>query len=349
MHVHLIGDTDVKLSILSGLLKERYAPTMQMLPDMHGLGTATDAVIVAADLRNAETIAALKQLSGKLTRISKRIFLTDTSSRLALVQAYALGATAVLPRAPTLQQLLCKLEDSELPSATPIGANPDAREIALDGASCIAGMFRSVLSGAAIDVNQAKKAGKRIAGSIAEDGLSHWLSTVRRHHEGTYQHCLLVICITIDFGLTLGVSSADLERLYVAAMFHDIGKASIPLAVLDKPGKLDSNERQLISTHPMAGYEALKVNADISAETLDAVLHHHEFLDGSGYPHGLSGNKISDLTRMLTISDIFSALIEQRSYKPPMPRERAYEILQGMQGKLEAPLVNAFRRVAFAS
>jgi len=346
MRVHLIGDTDVKLSILISLLKERYALTVQMLPDMNGLGANTDAVIVAADLRNGATIAALKQLSGKLTRISKRIFLTDTSSRLALVQAYALGATTVLPRAPTLQQLLCNLEDSQLPPAVPNGALPDLREIALDGASCIAGMFRSVLSGAEIDVNQAKAVGKRIAGSIAEDGLSHWLSTVRRHHEGTYQHCLLVTGITIDFGLALGVPSADLERLYVAAMFHDIGKAAIPLAVLDKPGKLDSNERQLISTHPMAGYEALKSNANISAETLDVVLHHHEFLDGSGYPDGLAGDKISDLTRMLTISDIFAALIEQRSYKPPMPRERAYEILQGMQGKLEGPLVNAFRRVA---
>src|SRR3569833_2435719 len=101
MRVHLIGDTDVKLSILISLLKERYALTVQMLPDMNGLGANTDAVIVAADLRNGATIAALKQLSGKLTRINKRIFLTDTSSRLALVQAYALGATTVLPRAPT--------------------------------------------------------------------------------------------------------------------------------------------------------------------------------------------------------------------------------------------------------
>jgi len=347
MHVHLIGDTEVKLSVLSGLLKERCALTVQMLPDVHGPGAA-DAVSVAADLRNGTTIAALKQLSGKLTRISKRIFLTDAGSRLALVQAYALGATTVLPRAPTLQQLLSKLEDGRVPPATVNDGLPDLREIALDGSACIADMFRSVLSGAAIDVNQAKMVGKRIAGSIAEDGLSHWLSTVRRHHEGTYQHCLLVTGITIDFGLTLGVSSADLERLYVAAMFHDIGKASIPLAVLDKPGKLDNSERQLIATHPMAGYEALKSNANISAETLDAVLHHHEFLDGSGYPDGLS-DSISDLTRMLTISDIFSALIEQRSYKPPMQRERAYEILQGMQGKLEGPLVNAFRRVALAS
>lgn len=349
MHVHLIVDREAKLSVLRDLLHERYALTASTLADLRGLGKATDAVIVAVDLRNSATIATLKQLSGKFAGIGKRIFLTDLSSRLALVQAYALGATAVLPQAPTEQQLLSKLEDGQGPLVTLNGAKPDLRDIALDGAACIEGMFSSVLNGTAIDVDQAKDAGARIAANIAENGLAHWLSTVRRHHEGTYQHCLLVTGITIDFGLTLGVPRADLERLYVAAMFHDIGKATIPLAVLDKPGQLDETERQLIASHPLAGYQALKSNPNISAETLDAALHHHEFLDGSGYPDGLSGNAISDLTRMLTISDIFAALIEQRSYKPPMPRERAYEILQGMHGKLEKPLVNAFRRVAMAS
>ncbi len=99
-------------------------------------------------------------------------------------------------------------------------------------------MFASVLSGTAIDLEGAKHVGSQITNSIAETGLSDWLATVRRHHEGTYQHCLLVTGITVDFGLSLGVGSADLERLYMAAMFHDIGKAKIPLAILDKPGRL---------------------------------------------------------------------------------------------------------------
>jgi HD-GYP domain-containing protein (c-di-GMP phosphodiesterase class II) len=129
-------------------------------------------------------------------------------------------------------------------------------------------------------------------------------------------------------------------------MFHDIGKAKIPLAILDKPGRLDAEERALIETHPAAGYEVLKGNIGISAEILDAVRHHHEYLDGSGYPDALSGASISDIVRILTISDIFSALIEQRPYRETMPREQAYEILRGMHGKLETPLVAAFRDVA---
>ena len=74
------------------------------------------------------------------------------------------------------------------------------------------------MNGSAIDVGNAKAAGGKIANSIAENGLSDWLGTVRRHHEGTYQHCLLVTGVAVDFGLSLGLGNADLERLYSAAM-----------------------------------------------------------------------------------------------------------------------------------
>jgi HD-GYP domain-containing protein (c-di-GMP phosphodiesterase class II) len=139
-----------------------------------------------------------------------------------------------------------------------------------------------------------------------------------------------------------------MERLGLAAMLHDIGKASIPLAVLDKAGRLSDEERKLIETHPALGFEALDRTPGISREILDVVRHHHEYLDGSGYPDGLCGESISDLTRIVTISDIFAALIERRSYKPTMSREKAFEILRSMHDKLEMPLVSAFRRVAIA-
>jgi HD-GYP domain-containing protein (c-di-GMP phosphodiesterase class II) len=89
--------------------------------------------------------------------------------------------------------------------------------------------------------------------------------------------------------------------------------------------------------------------SDISPEILDAVRHHHEYLDGSGYPDALMAPEIPDLVRLLTISDIFSALIESRPYRPPMPRQDAYKILCGMNGKLERSLVKAFRNVALVA
>ena len=90
----------------------------------------------------------------------------------------------------------------------------------------------------------------------------------------------------------------------------------------------------------------MKETGGITTEILDAVRHHHEYLDGSGYPDALCGSSIADFVRILTISDIFAALIEDRRYKPSMPRADAYEILYSMDGKLERPLVTAFREVA---
>jgi putative nucleotidyltransferase with HDIG domain len=346
MCVHLVGDNIAKLSTLRGMLEKRYALTSELLGHADLRGKDIQAIVVAADLRDVDNITAIKEISPKLARIPKRIFLIDRKSRLSTVQAYALGATSVLSNTVTRAQLLAKLADPYAPTVAPSITLEGGREAAFAGAASIASMFASVMSGEPIDVDGARNAGAKIAEAIAKNGLSDWLATVRRHHEGTYQHCLLVTGVTVDFGLSLGVTKADLERLYMAAMFHDIGKAKIPLGILDKPGRLEPDERIMVETHPSAGYDALKSNVEISPEILDAVRHHHEYLDGSGYPDKLCAESISDLVRILTISDIFAALIEYRTYKPVMQREKAYEIVQGMEGKLEKPLIGAFRDVA---
>ena len=346
MPIYVLADTSSKLSDICRMLRPTFEVSSELLDAARFPSNDVEAVVVSADLRAVDNIAALKAAASKLKKIPKRIFIIDQRTRLAMVQAYALGATDAFFNPFKPSQLLARLTDLETPSIVPDAPGSTAEEAASAGAASIAAMFSAVTNGAAIDVAQARAAGGRIADSIAENGLSDWLTTVRRHHEGTYQHCLLVTGIAVDFGLSLGMGKADIERLHSAAMFHDIGKARIPLAVLDKPGRLDDAERALIQTHPAAGYDALKDTAGISPEILDAVRHHHEYLDGSGYPDGLYAASIPDLVRVLTISDIFAALIERRTYKPTMPRDKAYEILLDMKGKLERPLVLAFRDVA---
>ncbi|MGY3292170.1 putative nucleotidyltransferase with HDIG domain [Bradyrhizobium sp. LM3.6] len=265
---------------------------------------------------------------------------------MSISQAYALGATLVLPGTIDKIKLLAALADPAEEASASSGHAPQPDNAVETAATAIASMFTAVTLGEPLDVDGTKEAGRQIADRITQHGLSEWLTTVRRHHEGTYQHCLLVTGVAIDFGLSLGVGRADLERLYSAAMFHDIGKAQIPLAILDKPGRLDADERTMIETHPAAGYDFLKDHEKISPETLDAVRHHHEFLDGSGYPDALGAESIGDVVRILTISDIFAALIEYRHYKPTLPRGEAYDILCGMSGKLEKALLTAFRQVA---
>jgi putative nucleotidyltransferase with HDIG domain len=343
MSVHVVADTISKLSALRSMLQGQHAVTSELLSGGAIQSGGYDAVVVTADLRALENIAALKEVFGKLRRVRKRIFLIDQRARLLVAQAYALGATRVLISPVSQASLLGALADSGAASIQPLQG---AGETAKAGVATIASMFCDVVGGTPVDVGSAKGAGRKIADTVAEDGLASWLDTVRRHHEGTYQHCLLVTGIAVDFGLSLGLAQPDIERLSSAAMFHDIGKAGIPLTVLDKPAGLDPEERALIETHPAAGYEVLKGQAGISPEILDAVRHHHEYLDGSGYPDALGAASISDLVRILTISDIFAALIEHRYYKSTLSREQAYQVIQSMQGKLERALVTAFRDVA---
>jgi putative nucleotidyltransferase with HDIG domain len=344
MSVHLVADSLGKIADLRGMLAPHFAVTSTLLGDP--INSEFGSVVIAADLKIVENIAALKEIFPKFRNARKKVFVVDRKDRLLVFQAYALGATRVISQPSTTQALLAALADRGKFGVTSGEATSGAWKAASEGAIEISAMFSAVMNGKPIDVAGAKHAAGKIADNIAAEGLSVWLETVRRHHEGTFQHCLLVMGVAIDFGLSLGLGRRDLERLYSAAMFHDIGKAKIPLAVLDKPGKLDPEERALIETHPAAGYGLLKATPGISPEILDAVRHHHEYLDGSGYPDALCATSISDLVRMLTISDVFAALIEDRRYKPPMPRDEAYEIIRGMRGKLEAPLVAVFKEVA---
>lgn len=347
MAVHVVADVHAKLPILRAMLEQRHVTTCELLNAASIPRGKIDSIVIAADLANVDNITALKAIAKKLARIPRRIFLIAGRGRLSVVQAYALGATDVLSNPVSQSQLLAKLADIESPSLAPgEPESGDSQEAAAAASASIAAMFAAVLNGTALDIAGTRNAGVGVAESITENGLSDWLTTVRRHHEGTFQHCLLVTGIAVDFGLSLGLAKADIERLSTAAMFHDIGKAKIPLAVLDKPARLDDHERALIETHPAVGYDVLEGTPGISAEILDCVRHHHEYLDGSGYPDGLAGASISDLVRILTISDIFAALVEYRTYKPTMPREKAYGILLGMDRQLEKPLVHAFRDVA---
>ncbi|MBR0701149.1 HD domain-containing protein [Bradyrhizobium diazoefficiens] len=344
--VHVLADTSDKLTGLCSILEERFAVAGERLDAQAKLSQVPSAVVVRADLREVGNIAAIKKRAGKLAKAKKRIFLLEHSSHVGISQAYALGATLVLPGTINRPRLLAALSDPADLSSVSSSETAQSDNAVETAATAIASMFTAVTLGQSLDVDGTKEAGHQIADRITERGLSEWLTTVRRHHEGTYQHCLLVTGVAIDFGLSLGVGRADLERLYSAAMFHDIGKAQIPPAILDKPGRLDDEERALIKTHPTAGYEFLRGHDGISPEILDAVRHHHEYLDGSGYPDALCAESIGDIVRILTISDIFAALIEHRHYKPTMPRAEAYDILRGMSGKLEKALVNSFKPVA---
>ena len=209
-------------------------------------------------------------------------------------------------------------------------------------------MKPSASAGTPLKPEMIVNAGQTLVEHIEEHGFADWVRTVRVHHDQTYQHCLLVSGAAAAFSQHLKFNGADRRRVAMAGLLHDIGKAKIPLAILEKPDKLDDTEMATMMQHAALGHEALQTVKGIHPEMLDVVRHHHEYFDGSGYPDGLQGSEISDLTRVVTIADNFGALIERRAYKPPMFGHDAYQILLDMGGKLDRDLVRAFKTLSLA-
>ncbi|MGY2050530.1 HD-GYP domain-containing protein [Methylobacterium sp. JK268] len=185
--------------------------------------------------------------------------------------------------------------------------------------------------------------------AVSEGGIRAWLDVIRHHQVGVYQHSLGVAGYAGALAARLGFRHRDELRLVRAALLHDVGKSRIPLAILDKPSGLSEQEMAVMRTHPVLGADLLAGQPGFDAETLDAVRHHHELLDGSGYPDGLAGAAIGDLVRLVTICDIFSALTERRPYRSPMRAAEAWGVMEAMGPKLDADLLAAFRVVALAS
>jgi len=106
---------------------------------------------------------------------------------------------------------------------------------------------------------------------------------------------------------------------------------------------------RVIRMHPRLGYDALAAQGGFPAEMLDVVLHHHELLDGTGYPNGLRGDQLSDIVRLTTIVDIHAALVEKRPYRLPLTHAKAFATMERMSGKLDQHLLQAFRQVALGA
>ncbi len=283
---------------------------------------------------------ALAQLTNRLVR---RIFVIEQHNRLLAVRANACGAEAVLPR-PLTRDMIYRTIDRVLhdPVADPNNAGGQGFQA---GVSALEDILHFATSGFELTQDELYTHGDQIIDAIAEIGLGEWADLVKQHHSRTFRHSLLVTGVSVGFGQLLGVGHLDLRRLALGSLLHDVGKAEIPLGILEKPGALTPEETEAMRHHPALGRAILQRKGGFSSEMIDVVAHHHELLDGSGYPDKLTANQIPDIVRAVTISDIFAALIEERAYKSRLSATEAYEMMEGMKGKLDPVLLREFSHV----
>jgi putative nucleotidyltransferase with HDIG domain len=250
--------------------------------------------------------------------------------------------TAVLA---TLFTLVDTWQAARRSTAVPVRKVRDIGERARAAVTMVAGAFRSAETGRPVNAEEVDAGTELILEAVSDSGIRAWLDVVQSHDQQLYQHSLSVAGYAASFGAGLRLARADQKRLARAALLHDVGKAKIPLAILNKPGRLTDAEMAVMRTHPGIGADLLAAQGGFDAATLDVVRSHHEMLDGSGYPDGLVGAAIPDLVRLVTICDIHSALTERRPYRDPLPHGEAHALMQGMLPKLDADLLAAFRRL----
>jgi putative two-component system response regulator len=165
--------------------------------------------------------------------------------------------------------------------------------------------------------------------------------TVEAKDQYTQGHVERVSKLAIMLGKKMELSDSEMEALRYGGILHDIGKIAVPGDILNKPGPLSSEEWEVMKSHPVAGYNIclpLKKNLGYA---LEVIRHHHEKLDGSGYPDGLKNEEISVAARIMAVVDIYDALITDRPYREGMPLEKAVEILklEANDGKLDKVVV----------
>ncbi len=161
----------------------------------------------------------------------------------------------------------------------------------------------------------------------------------------TFMHCVSVGTLMVTFGRALGLSGEALRQAGIGGFVHDVGKTLVPDAILNKAGKLSEGEFLLIKRHPAEGHAILLKSSNVGAAPLDITLHHHERMDGKGYPEKLPADRISQLARMAAIVDVYDAITSDRPYhKGIAPTEALRKMLEWCNGHFDETLLRQFIR-----
>jgi putative nucleotidyltransferase with HDIG domain len=302
------------------------------------------AAVLNIDLADPQARGTIRAITGQLEKTPPLILAVERGSAFHIqsTQANALGARGVIRRPlerSGIRQTLEKLSIA-LPPEVSLDRHAGGRSVAA-ARQLIGASFAALSAGAPLRVEEAAAATRELFYGLGQAGLHNWLDLVRAHHRGTFQHCLLVTGAVVAYAAHAGIGDQARLQLAIAALLHDIGKAEIPNAILDKTGELTAEEFAIIRRHPRIGADYLANQSSLPAVIVEPVLRHHEYLDGSGYPDGVRGGHLNLATRILTVCDIYGALVEERAYKPVMSQPDALYTLIGLaqRGKVDYSVV----------
>lgn len=206
-------------------------------------------------------------------------------------------------------------------------------------------MFQDARMGRAIDRQVMRAVADDIADSVTRNaGALISLARVKTADEYTYMHSVAVCALMVALARQLGLPDDETRAAGFAGLLHDVGKADIPLEILNKPGRLTDEEFAIVREHPRKGWERLRAAGIDDAVALDVCLHHHERYDGTGYPDRLAGEGITLVARMGAVCDVYDAITSNRPYKAGWDPAESLKRMASWKGHFDERVFQAFVR-----
>lgn len=168
------------------------------------------------------------------------------------------------------------------------------------------------------------------------------INALKTSDEYTFKHSVDVATIAMILAKQQGLPRTQVYEIGVSGLLHDVGKTKVPLEILNKPGKLDKNEFATMKQHSVYGYKMMQEHPEFNQTISLAVLQHHEKVNGKGYPFGVSAKQITPYAKILSIADIYDALVTERPYKAAYSQRDAVEMIMSMTEELDMNAMKSF-------
>jgi len=218
-----------------------------------------------------------------------------------------------------------------------------ATKIVAKGKEAVVSMFQEARMGKAIEAEAAAPLVEEISNSVMRNpGALISLARLKTADDYTFMHSVAVCALMIALARQLNLDEQQVREAGMAGLLHDLGKAMMPLEVLNKPGKLTDDEFALIKTHPEEGYKLLLEGKGVTDLVKDVCLHHHEKIDGSGYPKGLNGETMSLFAKMGAVCDVYDAVTSNRPYKAGWDPAESIKRMAEWTGHFDPVVFQAF-------
>lgn len=174
------------------------------------------------------------------------------------------------------------------------------------------------------------------------DAVAVDISALKVSDEYTFKHSVDVATMSMIIARKYGLDNKQVYEIGISGLLHDIGKSKIPNEILNKAGKLTDEEFEMMKQHSVFGFQILQEKKDLSNEVKMGVLQHHEKMNGRGYPLKADGEKISLFPRIISVADIYDALVTERPYKKPFSPRDAVEMIMSMTEELDIDIMRCF-------